>query len=155
MNQGALGSPLLATGGASIVDLFPLPEVPIYLSFWVIFAYAGPAIGPLIGNFAAEANGWRWPMWELTWLAGAAFALIFFCLPETSGPTILYWRAHRLRQATGNKKLRAQSEIDEQHINKNEVLFNALVRPAQMFLQDPAVMFTDVYVMLVYSIYYL
>lgn len=100
--------------------------------------------GPVIGNYAAEAMGWRWPMWELLWMAAAVLILIFFYLPETSGPHILYHRARRLRRLTGNKSLRAQSEIDQGKIQISEVVINALVRPAQMFWQDPAVLFADV-----------
>ena len=57
---GFIGSPVLATGGASIADMFP-PQKHVYgISVWGIAAVLGPALGPVVGGFAAEANGWQW-----------------------------------------------------------------------------------------------
>lgn len=43
--QGFFGSPCLATGGASIGDIFNLLKLPYYLTGWAAFATAGPALG--------------------------------------------------------------------------------------------------------------
>jgi MFS transporter, DHA1 family, multidrug resistance protein len=59
---GFFGSPALANGGATIGDMFTLIHIPYGLCWWVFSAWAGPALGPVIGGFAAMAKGWRWPM---------------------------------------------------------------------------------------------
>ena len=59
---GFFGSPALANGGATIGDMFALIYIPYGLCWWVFSAWAGPALGPVMGGFAAMAKGWRWPM---------------------------------------------------------------------------------------------
>jgi MFS transporter, DHA1 family, multidrug resistance protein len=44
--QGFFSSPCLATGGASIGDLYSLLKLPYFLTGWAAFAICGPALGP-------------------------------------------------------------------------------------------------------------
>ena len=67
---GFVGSPALATGGASIADMYRPEKVAYGISFWAGAASLGPILGPLIGGFAAENEGWTWTIWELMWLSG-------------------------------------------------------------------------------------
>jgi DHA1 family multidrug resistance protein-like MFS transporter len=133
--QGFFGSPCLATGGATIGDLYSLLKLPYYLTGWAAFATAGPALGPMLAGFAVPAKNWHWSLWEILWLAGPVFVSLMLFLPETSSSNILLRRANRLRKATGNQNLKSQSEIDQSKLSVNEV-------------------FTSVYVALIYSIYY-
>lgn len=67
---GFVGSPVLATGGATIADMYA-PQKQVYgIAVWGIAAVCGPALGPLVGGFAAERKGWTWTIWELLWLSG-------------------------------------------------------------------------------------
>ena len=152
--QGFFGSPCLATAGATYGDLYSLIKLPYPIAFWAAAATCGPALGPIISGFSVPAENWRWSLWEILWLAGPTFILMFFFLPETSGPNLLLRRARRLRKLTGNHHLLAQSEIDQANMNARQVTFEALVRPFQMMFTDPAVGFTDFYISLVYGIYY-
>lgn len=80
---GFFGSPVLATGGASLADIWSPAKRAYAMSIWGIFAICGPTLGPLIGGFAVQYGGtngvikapWSWPIWELMWLS--AFCLIF------------------------------------------------------------------------------
>jgi DHA1 family multidrug resistance protein-like MFS transporter len=67
------------------------------------------------------------------------FILWFFCLPETSASNILLRRAARLRKASGNDKIRSQTEIDRQGITFGKIAFDAVVKPIEISLKDPAV----------------
>ncbi|KAK0477170.1 hypothetical protein EDD18DRAFT_1114823 [Armillaria luteobubalina] len=58
------------------------------LGIWALGAVAGPITGPVIGRFAAQANGWRWPQYELLWISGFALIVLLLLLPETYEPTI-------------------------------------------------------------------
>ncbi|KAL0564983.1 hypothetical protein V5O48_017050, partial [Marasmius crinis-equi] len=151
---GFVGSPALATGGASMDDLFQGPALPYMIGIWCLGAVAGPILGPVIGGFAAQAKDWRWPIYELMWIS--AFALVFLSLflPETMGANILLKRARRLRKITGNPHLRSRSEIDQANMSKREVAYEALVRPF-LLAAEPAVLFLNVYIGLVYSVFYL
>lgn len=97
---------MLATGGASIGDMYRPQKRAYGIAIWGIAAICGPVLGPLIGGFAVEAKGWTWAIWyfyatcsrirgpnmcfrELLWLSGFSLILFIFFLPETSSSNIL------------------------------------------------------------------
>jgi len=45
--QGFFGSPILASGGASIEDIDDYLSTPYGYMYWIGAMYAGPAIGPV------------------------------------------------------------------------------------------------------------
>jgi len=151
---GFFGSPCLATGAATFQDMYNIMKIPYLLTFWAAAATCGPALGPVISGFSVAAEGWRWSSWELLWIAGPVWVLLFIALPETSADNILYRRAHRLRRVTGNANLKSQSEIDQSNFTVSQVAFEALIKPWEINAFDPAVLFTTIYTALVYGIYY-
>jgi DHA1 family multidrug resistance protein-like MFS transporter len=151
---GFFGSPCLATAGASMTDVSNSKTLPYILAFWAYTATCAPALGPLISGFSVQAMGWRWSVWEMLWMNGPMFFIHFFFLPETSTANILLRRAQRLRKVTGNPKIRSQSELDQAHLSARDITIEALWRPFQLVLLDPAIAFTAVYIALVYGIYY-
>jgi DHA1 family multidrug resistance protein-like MFS transporter len=152
--QGFFGSPCLATGGASLQDMFSLIKLPYVLTLWAFAATCGPALGPVISGFSVPVEGWRWSMWEMLWLSGPIWLLLFFSLPETSTSNILLRRAARLRKKTGSANFKSQSEIDQANIKINDLVIESLWRPIQIMFLDPAVLFTALYTSLIYGIYY-
>ncbi|KAJ6439305.1 Alpha-galactosidase 2 [Purpureocillium lavendulum] len=152
--QGFFGSPCLATGGASLGDIYNLIQLPYALTGWAAFATAGPALGPVISGFSVPAKNWHWSLWEIVWLAGPVFVIMVVFLPETSTSTILLRRAKRLRKLTGNSNLQSQSEIDQAKLTVNEVVIQSLWRPFEINLLDPSVLFTSLYIGLMYAIFY-
>lgn len=152
--QGFFGSPALANAGASFSDMYSLLYVPYPLSWWVFAAWGGPALGPLMTGFAVSAENWRWSLWEIVWMAAPMLVTLLVLMPETSTPTILLRRAQRLRKLCGNEKLQAQSEIDQRHMKASTILFQALIKPIEITVKDPAIFFVNIYTALFYSIYY-
>lgn len=150
--QGFFGSPCLATGGASFGDVFDILQLPFLMVFWTASATAGPSLGPIIAGFSVAAENWRWPFWEMLWIAGPVFLLLFVCLPETSANNILLRRAARLRKITGNNKYQSQSEINERETKLSTTVAEALWRPAQITVLDPAITFATIYTSLVYGV---
>ncbi|KAI9831972.1 MAG: hypothetical protein M1826_002700 [Phylliscum demangeonii] len=126
--QGFFGSPCLATGAASLQDMYSLIKVPYAL--------------------------WRWSLWEILWIAGPVFILLFLCLPETSTPNILLRRARRLRQLTHDDRLRSQGEIDQALLSVRQTVIGALWTPLQLMFLDPSIAFADLYIALCYAIFY-
>jgi DHA1 family multidrug resistance protein-like MFS transporter len=151
---GFVGSPALATGGASIQDMFPMMKLPYAIVLWSVAAVCGPVLGPVMGGFAAEFKDWRWPLLELLWISAFTFLVLLFFLPETSAQTILLRRARRLRAATGNEKLHSESEIMQANMSAYDVAFESLLRPFQL-MTEPAVLYVNVYLALAYAIFYL
>jgi DHA1 family multidrug resistance protein-like MFS transporter len=87
-------------------------------------------------------------------MAGPTLIVMFLFLPETSTPNILLRRAQRLRKLTGNANLQSQSEIDQKLLKPSTVIVNALIKPIEITIKDPAIMFVNIYTALVYGIYY-
>ncbi|KAL2005538.1 hypothetical protein VTN00DRAFT_2749 [Thermoascus crustaceus] len=152
--QGFFGSPCLASGGASMQDMYSLLYLPLLLTGWVASAYCGPALGPLLSAFTVSAENWRWALWEILWMSAPIFGLMFFFLPETSVNNILQRRAKRLRKLTGNPNIQSKSEIDQKDLKFSTVLFDTLIKPIEIMIKDPALLFTNMYTSLIYGIYY-
>ncbi|KAJ5967898.1 hypothetical protein N7501_004146 [Penicillium viridicatum] len=60
--QGVIGSPFLATGGASITDVYSPDMVPHVMTTWVFCVFCAPAIGVLVSGFAIPVLGWMFSM---------------------------------------------------------------------------------------------
>ncbi|KIM73724.1 hypothetical protein PILCRDRAFT_802185 [Piloderma croceum F 1598] len=152
---GFFGSPALATGGASLGDIWPMHQLAYVIGLWALGGVAGRlTVGIIQGGFPAQANGWRWPIYELIWISGFALVFLALFLPETYEPTILLRRAERLRKLTGNPNLRSQSEIDAASTTASDRLYEALVRPF-ILAAEPALLFSNTYLGFVYAVFYL
>ncbi|KAI1808758.1 benomyl/methotrexate resistance protein [Daldinia bambusicola] len=151
---GFLGSPPLATGGATIVDMYDPASAGYGICILSSFGVLGPVFGPIIGGFAAPAEGWRWSIWIFTWLCALVLVLLFFLLPETSAANILYRRAKRLRKTTGDARFRSQSEIDAARYTLRDHLA-VLGRAFTLTFSEPIVFFMDLYSALLYGILFL
>jgi DHA1 family multidrug resistance protein-like MFS transporter len=146
------------------------------MTLWVAAAFAGPAIGPLLSGFSVYAESWRWyapypllldftrasanrttirrSQWEMLWMAAPVFLLFFFLLPETQSTTILLWRSARLRALTGNPNIHTQTEIDRKGTKFTHTLADAIIKPLEICVKDPALLFINLYSALTYGIYY-
>ena len=129
---GFFGSPVLATGGASIADMYRPSKRAYGIAIWGIAAVCGPVLGPLIGGFAAQYEDWTWTIWELMWLSGFSLILFIFFLPETSSANILYRRARRLRVVTGNEALKCEPELAGEQMTMKDVAVSLLFEVSQM-----------------------
>ncbi|KAJ5799604.1 uncharacterized protein N7518_001672 [Penicillium psychrosexuale] len=152
--QGFFGSPCLASGGASIGDMYSLMSLPYAMMAWVSAAYCGPALGPLLSGFAVPAKGWRWSLFESIWASAPVFILMFMFLPETSSATILLRRAGRLRKIHNNSRFMSQSELNQRNMHISDIAIDALIKPLEITIKDPAVLFVQIYTAIIYGIYY-
>lgn len=152
--QGFLGSPCLGSGPATLGDIHSFLSLPFALSIWVVANFCGPSLGPLLSGFAVPVKGWRWSLFEIIWASAPVLVIMFLFLPETSSPTILLRRARRLRKLTGNSRFMSQSEIDQRHMTISAVAVDALIKPLEITLKDPAMLFIQLYSAIIYAIYY-
>ena len=53
---GFIGSPALATGGASMADIFPGSQLPYVIGIWALGAVGGPILGPVIVSLIYTLN---------------------------------------------------------------------------------------------------
>ncbi|RMZ13030.1 hypothetical protein D0862_02480 [Hortaea werneckii] len=152
--NGVLGSPCLATGGATLQDMYSEKKLPYGYTAWVGATFCAPALGPVISGFAVASNDWRWSMWEVLWMAIFTALVMSATFPETSSTTILLRRAQRIRRRYRDLRYVSQSEIDDGNRPAREIVVNALIRPLQITALDPAVLFTNLYSSYSYGVYY-
>ncbi|OJJ78987.1 MFS transporter [Aspergillus glaucus CBS 516.65] len=152
---GLIGSPPVATGAASMADIWGPLSRDYMIAIWSTFAIAAPVMGPFLGGFASSANGWTWTIWQLVWVSGFAAAVCFFCLPETYTPNILYRRARRIRNVTANSAYISESEIELQNMTTKGIIFEALVRPFQLCFLEPIILSMNLYISFIYGMLYI
>ena len=60
----------------------------------------------------------------------------------------------RLRKLNQNPNISSQSQIDRRGLKASALAVDALIKPFEIMVKDPAVLFTNVYTALIYGIYY-
>ncbi len=133
---GFIGSPVMAVGAGSVVDVFRQRHLPYVLGIWGSMAALGPLLGPLFGGFAYQNHGWRWTVWAVLWMSGFTFAFVFLCLPETSADKLLRDKAARLRLQTGNIKWKSESER-RPLLTLGDICRIYLFRPFELLALEP------------------
>jgi DHA1 family multidrug resistance protein-like MFS transporter len=98
--------------------------------------------------------GWRWTIWIFTILCSTVLVSLFFLLPETNASNILYNRAKRLRQMTGNAHLRSQSEVEAAKNTARDNLM-LLARAFTLTFGEPIVFLMNLYAGLLYGILFI
>lgn len=81
------------------------------------------------------------------------FLLITFTVPETYAPTILSRRAKKLRKDQNDDKYVTEMDIDQQPLPQRLRVF--LIRPFQLLLLEPIVMFLSLYACVIYGQLYM
>lgn len=57
---GAFGSSPLTNAGGVIADMFPASQRGLAMSVFAAAPFMGPTLGPIVGGFLGETEGWRW-----------------------------------------------------------------------------------------------
>jgi multidrug resistance protein len=148
----AFSAPMTLVGG-TLADLWRTEERGVPMAAFSAAPFIGPAIGPLVGGFLADAAGWRWLYWIQLILAAIVWILITFTVPETYAPTILAARAKKLRATTGEKDHVTEQDLDLRPFVDRLWIF--LVRPVQLLFQEPIVFLVSVYMSVLYGLLYM
>ncbi|KAF2457244.1 major facilitator superfamily domain-containing protein [Lineolata rhizophorae] len=149
---GSVGAAPLALGGGTIADLIAPAQRGTAMAVYVMGPCIGPVVGPVIGGFTTEAKGWRWNFWVVAIAAAAATIGGFIFLRETYAPTILTRKAKRLRNETGNEKLRSKLDTG---LGAKDLFLYSIVRPTKMLIFSPIVLSLSVYVAIAYAYLYM
>lgn len=148
----AFSAPMTLVGG-TLSDLWRNEERGVPMACFSAAPFIGPAIGPLVGGYLADAAGWRWLYWIQLILSGVCWLLLVFTVPETYAPTILKRRAQHLRKTTGVTSYVTEQELDTRPLLERLRIF--LVRPLQLLFLEPIVLFISLYMSVLYGLLYM
>lgn len=148
----AFSAPMTLVGG-TLADLWKNEERAVPMAAFSAAPFAGPAIGPLIGGYLANAGGWRWLYWIQLIMSGIIWLLITFTVPETYAPALLKRRAQKLRKETGVNSYVTEAELDTRPFSERLKIF--LLRPLQLLFLEPIVLFISLYMSVLYGLLYM
>ncbi|KAI3320511.1 major facilitator superfamily domain-containing protein [Xylariaceae sp. AK1471] len=133
--------------------MFPPTQRGLAMSAFVVSPYLGPAIGPIVSGFVAEASGWRWVEGVMTIFTGSMFVLGSISIPETYAPVLLRRRAARMTKITGNV-YQDVVQCDKGVISAKQLFASALSRPWKLFFREPIVLLLSLYMAIIYGTLY-
>lgn len=149
---GTFASTPLTCAGGSVSDLWSPIERTYAFPFFANMAFVGPIFGPVVSGFVAESKllSWRWTEWITLNISGLILAIVALFQPETYAPTLLKWKAAKLREVTGDDRYRAEMEIrDVAFLNR---LIHALYRPFVLFFSESIIVLIALYLTVIYIV---
>lgn len=153
---GVFASPCLTLGGASIKAMYSARDQGIPMAVWDTgrnyilclnlatcadqdtACAVGTFTAPVIGNYAAQYRGYKWPMWVLLWSASAGLVIALCFLPETSPNNILYRRARRIRRTTGDLIFVSEAETQYSATTTLDITKDTILKPIILNFAEPA-----------------
>ena len=150
---GAFGSSPLTNAGGVIADMFPASQRGLALSIFAAAPFLGPTLGPIIGGFLSETEGWRWLEGLMAIFTGVLWIIGMICVPETYAPVILRNRAKALQKKTG-QVYKSRIEISRGKASIMQLLKTALSRPWILLFREPIVLMLSIYMAIVYGTLY-
>ncbi|GAA6050966.1 hypothetical protein NBRC10513_000880 [Rhodotorula toruloides] len=111
--SGFFGAVPMTNSGALTGDIWHAKERGTAMSFYSVATFAGPALGPIIGSFAAYRLSWHWAFIIPCLFSAALCIAVLFFLPETYPPVLISRLACQLRKETGDERIRSALELAE------------------------------------------
>lgn len=109
----------------------------------------GPVIGSYMGISKVPVISWRWTEWIMLIIVGLVLVLLLISKRETLGPRILKYKAHHLREYTGDSRFRTEAEAAGGGIG--QVLKTNFSRPFQLAF-EPIVFSFTLYMLVIYIV---
>ena len=135
---GFFGSPVLAVGAGTNVDIWLPVHRAAATSAFLLAPFLGTAIGPVVGGFAAQYKGWRWTQWPILFLLVPVY-LYSLGMKETYKKIILQKRAKRLG-------IPPPLKVGPSGLAAVKALITVtLFRPVRMIFTEPIVFFFSLY----------
>lgn len=151
---GAFGSSPLTNAGGVIADMFPASQRGLAMSVFAAAPFMGPTLGPIVGGFLGETEGWRWVEGLMAIFTGALWIIGSLTIPETYAPVLLKNRAAAMSKKTG-KVYRSKIEYDRGKQSLGRSFKIALSRPWVLLLKEPIVLLLSIYMAIIYGTLYM
>ena len=142
--SGAFGASALTNAGGTVSDLFTARERGLAAIVYVSAPFLGPTLGPLVGGFLGETEGWRWVHGLIAIFTGALWIAGSLLVPETYAPVLLKRRAQKLSRLTG-KVYKSKLDISASTKTPQELFNTAMIRPWVLLFREPIVMLLSLY----------
>lgn len=110
--------------------------------------------GPIAGGFLGEAAGWRWVQGMIAIFNGVFWIISTVTYPETYIPVLLKQRAAALSKMTGKVYI-SKLEAGQPSRTVAQQFKTALSRPLVLLFREPIVLFTSIYMAIIYGTLYL
>ncbi|KAH8586258.1 MFS transporter [Bisporella sp. PMI_857] len=122
----------------------------IAMASFMFITTLGPQVGPIISGFVSVVS-WRWTFWVGLSITAVGLPAVLL-LPETFLPAILQRREKRL----GRTDLPMETSSTPQNMTSvaREVAMT-FSRPFVMTIQEPILLFSSLYLALIYAVLYL
>ncbi|KAI5481696.1 carnitine O-acetyltransferase [Pseudohyphozyma bogoriensis] len=159
---GLFGAVPPTGSGAVCGDVWTAEERGTAMSYYSVATFAGPAVGPVLGSFAAARIGWEYVFVILTAISGVILLAVVFACPETYPLVILNKVARELRESTGDDRIVSRLELGSiltRDLAKLPRMKSdakrILATPFVMLVQEPTVIAITLYMLLAYGMIYL
>lgn len=144
-------SPLSVTGGI-YADLYSDPvNRGRAMAMFMAATTWGPTVAPIASGYLGVYS-WQWPFWFGLIFAGVTAVPLAF-LPETYGPVILQRKAAKIRRTTPGTNVWAPLDLEITSMREMVTIF--LGRPFRMLFFEAIVIFSCLFLSLVYAIIYI
>ncbi|KAF5244722.1 hypothetical protein FAUST_2239 [Fusarium austroamericanum] len=151
---GSIGSAPLSNAPAVIADMFDKSERGMAMCMFSGAPFLGPAIGPIIGGFLAQTEGWRWLLGLMAIFTGTIWIVASLIIPETYAPYILRKRAQRLSKTTGKVYISGY-DADRPARSAAHHLKATLTRPWVLLFKEPIILILSIYISIIYGTMYM
>lgn len=150
---GSFGSSPLTNSGGVIADMFHAHDRGLAGAVFAVAPFLGPCIGPIVGGFLGETEGWRWVEGVMAIFTGIVWIVITAVVPETYAPVLLRKRAAKLCRITGKVYVSKADYHNKKTMAKQFKV--AIMRPWVLLFREPIVLLTSIYIAIIYGTLYM
>lgn len=148
---GVFGCPPLTCAGGTVADLWDPLEKTLIFPLYAILSFGGAVLSPVIASYLGQGTlSWRWTNWIVLIMAGLVLGLVVLFQPETYSPLLLKWKAHHLRQLTGDP--RYQSKLDLDRTSLLSRIVTACGRQFSLAMYEPIILLLALYMTILYIV---
>ncbi|KAF4992926.1 hypothetical protein FGRMN_6870 [Fusarium graminum] len=151
---GSIGSAPFSNAPGVIADMFDKSERGLPMCIFSGAPFLGPAVGPIVGGFLAQAAGWRCLLGLMAAFTGVNWLAVSIIVPETYAPYILRKRAEKLSNMTGKMYL-FTLDAEQPPSSTFDQLKATLTRPWRLLFAEPIVFITSIYISINYGTMYM
>ena len=113
-----------------------------------------PTLGPIVGGFLRETEGWRWVEGLMAIFTGPLWIIGSLIIPETYAPVLLKSRAAAMSKKTGKVyKSTIERDCGKQSLGQSFKI--ALSRPWVLWFREPIVLLLSIYMAIIYGTIYM